>query len=142
MFNRGRIGILVAAVGLVLAIAPGVAAQKIVQEPIRPVDGVSGPETFKAYCSQCHGVDGKGGGPAARALKVPPADLTQIAKRNGGKFDPGKVRNSITGENELPAHGSREMPMWGPVLRSVDSATVTDLRVRNLVVYLESLQVK
>lgn len=142
MFNRGRIGILVAAAGLVLALAPGVAAQKVVQEPVRPVDSVAGPETFKAYCSQCHGVDAKGGGPAARALKVPPADLTQIARRNGGKFDPAKVKATITGDHEVPAHGTREMPMWGPVLRSVDSAPVTELRIRNLVVYLEGLQVK
>lgn len=142
MSNSSRVGILVATGCLVLALAPRVEAQKVIQEPVRPIDGVAGSATFKAYCSQCHGVDGKGGGPAARALKVAPADLTLIAKRNGGKFDPAKVKVAITGDNELAAHGTREMPMWGPILRSLDSNSVTELRVRNLVVYLERMQEK
>ena len=39
-------------------------------------------------------------------------------------------------------HGTREMPMWGPVFRSVDNDQVTQLRVRNLVEYLSSIQEK
>src|SRR5271165_1456991 len=73
----------------------------------------SGTEMFKTWCASCHGLQGKGDGPAAAALKIPPADLTQLAKKNGGKFPMEKVRNYIDGTKEVAAHGSRDMPVWG-----------------------------
>ena len=133
----------VAGVGLVtLALAPGAGAQTIKHEPITPMSDVSGGASFKAYCTACHGIGGKGDGPAATALKTPPADLTQIAKRHEGKFPADAVRMTIIGDRSLPVHGSREMPMWGPVFRSVDGDPATQLRVRNLVEYLSSIQEK
>ena len=117
-------------------------AQKVKREPIEQPQGVSGAMTFKAYCAQCHGVNGAGNGPAAKALKVPPADLTQISKRHGGTFPAADVKNTITGDHEVTAHGSREMPMWGPVFRSVEDGAVTELRIINLVKYLEQIQQK
>lgn len=132
-----------AAFALVLSVAATrVEAQKVTREPIKAPEGVSGPATFKSYCAQCHGVSGRGDGPAAKALKVPPADLTQIAKRNRGTFPALDVKNTITGDHEVAAHGSREMPMWGPVFRSVENPPVTELRVANLVKYLEQIQQK
>jgi len=129
---------------LVCAVATTpVAAQKTISpEPIKPVAGVSGSVTFRAYCAQCHGISGQGNGPAAGALKVAPADLTQIAKRHHGQFPANAVRNTIAGEQVVAAHGTREMPMWGPVLRSVDGHAVTELRLVNLVKYLEQIQEK
>ncbi len=47
---------------------------------------VRGPDLYHAHCAACHGSDGKGNGPAAAALKTKPADLTVLAKNNGGKF--------------------------------------------------------
>ena len=41
---------------------------------------------YVAYCASCHGVDGTGNGPLADTLKVRPADLTVISKKNGGHF--------------------------------------------------------
>ncbi len=105
---------------------------------------ISGPKVYQAYCAVCHGADGKGNGPAAATLKTWPADLTTIAKRNDGTFPTLHVAEKIEGDNMVAAHGSREMPLWGPVFRSVahghsDSARV---RMENLLTYLESIQEK
>jgi mono/diheme cytochrome c family protein len=124
------------------AFAPGVSAQTIKREPISPIRDISGAATFKAYCTQCHGVEGRGDGPAARALKVPPADLTRIAQRHNGRFASADVKQIILGDLDLPAHGTREMPMWGPAFRSVEDRDVAELRLVNLVHYLETLQQK
>jgi len=107
-------------------------------------ESVSGKDLYAAHCETCHGANGKGGGPFAAQLKVAPPDLTQIAKKNKGVFPTMHISEVIDGEFEKPAHGSREMPIWGPVFRSLahgraDSALV---RLNNLVQYLESLQQK
>lgn len=80
--------------------------------PIKATSPVSGKEMFTAYCAVCHGADAKGGGPAATALKVPPTDLTLLSKNNGGKYPALKVTAIIHGESSLPAHGSKDMPVW------------------------------
>jgi mono/diheme cytochrome c family protein len=129
-------------VAVLLVFAPGVTAQKVKRVPISSIRDISGAATFKAYCTQCHGVEGRGNGPAAKALSVPPADLTRIAERRGGRFESADVKQIILGELELPAHGTREMPMWGPAFRSVEDRDVAELRLANLVRYLEALQQK
>jgi mono/diheme cytochrome c family protein len=99
---------------------------------------------FRAYCASCHGAAGKGDGPVAPALKVPPADLTTLARRNGGRFPAVRVFQSVEGSAAFPAHGSREMPVWGAVFRQSSGSTEAQvkLRVRNLTNYIESMQVK
>lgn len=112
--------------------------------PIKSTSPVSGHEMYTAYCAVCHGVDGKGGGPAASALKVPPPDLTLLSKSNGGKFPSDKVSAVLTGAAALPAHGSKDMPVWGQLFWTMshgESAEV-QLRVRNLTKYIGSLQEK
>jgi mono/diheme cytochrome c family protein len=131
-----------AVAALLLATASGVSAQKIKREPIQRIDGVAGSTSFQAYCAQCHGASGVGNGPVAKALKVPPADLTRIAQRNGGKFPRFAVKQIILGDTQMLPHGTKDMPLWGPVFRSMDSPSVTDLRVGNLVNYIEALQQK
>jgi len=101
----------------------------------------SGDEMYKTWCASCHGTQGKGDGPAAAALKKPPADLTQLAKKNGGKFPTEKVRNYIDGTKEVAAHGSREMPVWGSFFRRLGQDNVT-YRVVTLANYVASLQAK
>lgn len=105
---------------------------------------VDGGELYQDYCAVCHGKEATGNGPAASALKVPASDLTTLARRNEGKFDRLAVQNIIAGQNRLmAAHGSKDMPIWGPVFRDIShDDTMAALRVRNLVRYLESLQVK
>jgi mono/diheme cytochrome c family protein len=72
-------------------------------------------ELFATYCASCHGALGLGDGPVARSLSPRPADLTTLARRNGGKFDPQAVMATIDGRNAVAAHGPREMPVWGVV---------------------------
>ena len=112
--------------------------------PIKSTSAVSGHEMFTTYCAACHGTDGNGGGPAASALKVPPSNLTVLSKNNGGKFPSDKVTAILSGTADLPAHGSKEMPVWGHLFWSVShgSSGEVQLRMRNLTKYIESLQGK
>jgi mono/diheme cytochrome c family protein len=131
-----------------LTLAYGIVAQAqttVKRESIKPVGDVSGSMTYKEYCSVCHGVSGKGDGPAAASLKVAPADLTLIAKRSGGKFPFAAVKSKISGEQDVvvAAHGTREMPIWGPLFKQVDASnSKAELRLINLVDYLEKMQAK
>ena len=117
---------------------------------------------YVAYCASCHGVDGTGNGPLADTLKVRPADLTVISKKNGGHFPYTMLRKTIEGR-ELGlarAHGPREMPVWGPVFSVEPDAPVPGgggaggwsgsfaqcvhlaarARIMNVVDYIESIQ--
>jgi mono/diheme cytochrome c family protein len=102
-------------------------------------------ELFLAHCASCHGPSAKGDGPAAKALKTPPTDLTMLAARNGGTFPEMKVLGAMTAGPRTPAHGSAIMPVWGPIFREVtDAATEGEvqLKIYNLMEYIRTLQVK
>jgi len=133
-------------VGLMICLAVFAASQQkqIRHAPVKPISPASGPEMYKAYCAACHGSDGKGNGPAADALTVPPSDLTILARKNGGKYPSDHVRSAIEGERRLPAHGSKEMPVWGELFWRMSQAHSSEvqLRVSNLNKHIESLQVK
>lgn len=112
--------------------------------PAKPTSPASGQEMFNAYCAVCHGPDAKGGGPAASAMKTPPPDLTKLSAKNGGKFPELRVFGMIHGDQEMPAHGSKTMPVWGTVFQSMahDSGAATQMRIANLTAYVKSLQGK
>jgi mono/diheme cytochrome c family protein len=119
--------------------------EKVIKHvPVKSTSPSSGKGMYTAYCAVCHGADGKGGGPAASALKVPPTDLTALSKNNGGKFPALKVDASIRGESSTPAHGSKEMPVWGQLFWSMSSGHEGEVqqRVANLTQYIETLQSK
>ncbi len=105
---------------------------------------LAGPEMYKTWCASCHGLDGKGNGPVAGALKKAPTNLTQLSKKNAGKFPADHVREYIDGRGKAnPAHGTREMPVWGEALASIDASAVgISFRVNTLTSYLETLQEK
>jgi len=117
-------------------------APQIKRAAAAPIQSVDGKDNFDAYCAVCHGMDAKGTGPAAPAMKVPVPDLTRIAQRNKGKFNPVQVEEIIRfgGKTSTPAHGVETMPMWGEVFRS-EPRERSLLRIANLVKYLESIQV-
>lgn len=129
--------------GLVLPALAQVPAKPVLKkEPVRTIGSVEGSDLYDAYCASCHGRDGKGHGPAVRALKVPPGDITQLAKKTG-KFSPTDVEAAITGQNMTPAHGDTEMPIWGPIFRQMSPDDgMKALRIANLVNYIESIQQK
>jgi mono/diheme cytochrome c family protein len=72
-----------------------------------------GKADFQSSCASCHGADGKGKGPVSDQLKVPPADLTSLAKNNNGVFPVATVYEIIDGRKMVSAHGTPEMPIWG-----------------------------
>jgi len=104
----------------------------------------SGKEMFLSYCASCHGKDAKGNGPAAAALKSLPADLTTLAKRNGGKYPLDRVTSVLRGQATVVPHGDQEMPVWGPVFWRMSQGHEVEVqqRIANLNKYIESLQAK
>jgi hypothetical protein len=105
---------------------------------------------FEIACMPCHGIEGRGDGSLANSLKRRPADLTQIAKSNGGIFPSKKVAEIIDGRASVAAHGVRDMPVWGDRYRVVtevgEGAAEVEQRARAqinaLVDYLETIQEK
>src|SRR5262245_38689220 len=98
------------------------------QGPSKDPANDQGRQLFMTYCASCHGPSAQGDGPAASALKVPPADLTAMARNNGGTFPTAKATRAIRGPI-VGSHGSLEMPVWGDAFRKRDGlsdAAVTD----------------
>ena len=112
---------------------------KVTVEPAKPIPASDGAAMFKGWCGPCHGVSGKGDGPAAAALNPKPADLTQFAKRRNGTFSAKDFEDKLNGMAMTPAHGSVEMPVWGPIFRQLGNE---QLRIVNLRKHVESLQVR
>ncbi len=109
----------------------------------RLIYSLKGPELYRAHCAPCHGSEGKGNGPVAPALKTRPSDLTVLAKKNNGKFPADYARKFISGDEVIAAHGSREMPVWGPIFHQIEEdQDFGDVRIQNLVKYLETIQQK
>jgi mono/diheme cytochrome c family protein len=131
---------------LLVCVACPAAAQttEIQKAPIQYTSPSSGKDMFMSYCAVCHGKDAKGNGPAAKALKVVPADLTTLTKRNNGKFPAARISATILGQGDMPSHGTREMPVWGPLFRSLDpnGDLIVKQRVVSLTDYIKSLQEK
>jgi mono/diheme cytochrome c family protein len=107
-------------------------------------DSFKGSELYKAYCATCHGKDAKGKGPMAASLKTAPPDLTGISARNGGTFPFLRIQKIIAGEEQAPgSHGSRQMPVWGPIFSEVSwDQDLGRVRVYSLAMYLEGIQAK
>ena len=112
--------------------------------PITETPSNSGRQMYNSYCAVCHGIDGKGKGPAASAMKSPPTDLTALAAKNGGQYPSAHVSAVIRGQAALPSHGSADMPVWGPLFSSISQGHQAQVqqRVANLVKYIETLQAK
>jgi mono/diheme cytochrome c family protein len=125
---------------LALSPIPAHAGEATKTPVIHTVDGA---EIFHQHCATCHGVTGKGNGPVARALKHKVPDLTRISKRSGGRFPAEWVRNIIEGTETPSAHGSREMPIWGPIFHQIGvDQDLGNVRTDNVTKYIESLQEK
>ncbi len=142
MLNR----LLVIAVAATLATGMSYADQSNskVTIPVTKTTASSGKQMYTSYCAPCHGVDARGQGPVASALKTPPTDLTVLSRNNHGKFPDTHIVSVLQNGAEIPSHGSPEMPVWGPILGKMNQTNPQDrlLRISNLSRYLESMQVK
>jgi hypothetical protein len=72
-----------------------------------------------------------------------PADLTEIARRNGGVFPTELVYRTIDGKNPVRGHGGPDMPVWGDAFaRSRDGGDPAKVKqlIQSLVDFLESIQ--
>lgn len=124
--------------------APAQSSPTVKHVPITNAPSNSGKEMYKSYCAVCHGVDGKGGGPAATAMKTSPTDLTALAKNSGGTYPASHVAAVIRGQATTPSHGSQDMPVWGPLFSSISQGHEAQVqqRITNLVTFIGTLQAK
>ena len=120
------------------------AQEKVVKKvPARATTAVAGKDLFRQYCAVCHGQDAKGAGPAADALKKSPTDLTQISRRNNGKFPEERILANLKGDAGVTAHGSADMPVWGPVFNNMTpNLNTAQDRIYALLNYVEEIQAK
>lgn len=146
-----RLLLTLAALALVLSAAPLFAETEVEQAPItwQQAALADGEALYAELCASCHGLAGKGDGPAAPALKVQLSDLTLLAAANGGEFPADRVERAITGGLGVAAHGSAEMPVWGKVFESlkpgqkpVQRWDFARTRIYNLTEYLREMQVE
>jgi len=140
IINKGSFYLLLS----VLFAAGIVNAQPTIKKvPAKPTVAVDGKTLYHDYCAVCHGVDGKGAGPAAAALKPVPSDLTQIARRNNGRFDDERMLRILTGQERVTAHGDQEMPAWGTIFNNMNSNPgMAQTRIHALLQYLDEMQAK
>lgn len=112
----------------------------------RELSELSGLEMYAQLCASCHGPGGHGDGPVAPLIKIRVPDLTRLAYRDGGEFPAEDIRRTIDGRYDRPAHGPRDMPVWG--WQFYDSTSTNDPIERarvdslidKLVEYLRSIQ--
>lgn len=130
---------------LAFALCFAMMAQQKTVKSVAPVGSgaIDGKSLYQEFCAVCHGKDARGNGPASSALKVSPGDLTQLARRNNGKFSESKVLAVLNGDAPATAHGNREMPVWGKAFNEMSSnLSVAQGRKHALVSYLEEIQAK
>jgi len=112
--------------------------------PASNVSPTNGKQMFLSYCAPCHGTDGRGGGPFASSLQKRPGDLTQIARNNRGRFPETRVISVLEFGVASSGNSSSQMPAWGPIFSRMShlSSNDKDLRIINLIRYLESIQAR
>jgi mono/diheme cytochrome c family protein len=112
--------------------------------PVTKTGSTNGKQMYTSYCAPCHGVDGRGQGPVASALKTVPTDLSVLSSNNHGRYPDSHIVSVLQSGTEIKAHGTPEMPVWGPILGKMNQTNQQDrmLRISNLSRYVQSLQVK
>jgi mono/diheme cytochrome c family protein len=127
---------------LVLLAVAGAGGVDATPQGTPPVQ-VSGSYVFRTYCGACHGASGRGDGPLADQLRYRPADLTRLARRNGGEFPTELVVSIVDGRKPVKGHGGPDMPVWGDAFRNVDTSfdeAAAQERIRAVVDHLKTIQ--
>jgi mono/diheme cytochrome c family protein len=134
--------LIISALGLVLTAGVSTASE----------DVAAGANEFRIACAACHGQDGKGGGDMAPLLVVKPSDLTQLSKKNDGKYPFLQVFQTIDGRAVVKSHGASPMPVWGDrytiqsgaegiePYKSWTAAPFVRARILELTYYIQSIQ--
>jgi mono/diheme cytochrome c family protein len=78
---------------------------------------------YRQLCASCHGLEGRGDGPAAEALTPRPTDLTK------DRSSVSELMRVIDGRRTVRAHGTAAMPVWGRVF---EQALIDHPRQRRL----------
>ena len=132
-----------------LTVAPGWVTTASAQTPTPPAEtyqqSTPGAEVFRTYCATCHGTSARGDGPLASSMRQKPANLTEIAKRNGGLFPTDMVFRTIDGRQPVRGHGGPDMPVWGDAFsksREAGDADRVKAVIDSLVAFLESIQLR
>lgn len=115
---------------------------------IRPSEvPLHGRDLYARYCGACHGIDGKGDGPAAKALQPPPNNLTRLRERYKSPYPIRELMAAIDGRYPVRAHGDSAMPVWGVAFERETEAQkrrwprqTTLLQVHVIAEYVLSLQ--
>ena len=130
-----------ALVSLIFLAVPGEAQSKAAEDAVAKEAVAKGRIVYVRYCVSCHGKEARGDGPLAKELRVPVPDLTTLAVRSGGVYPHDRVVRIISRGNEVRAHGTADMPSWGPAFKRTDGIEATvDEAIRNLARYLGSVQ--
>ena len=101
-------------------------------------------QIFVKHRASCHGMDSKGNGPAATALKPPPPDLTTLTHRHNGKYPRGYMGALLKFGRNFAAHGSEDMPVWGSRFKEFDPDhdPTGQQHIEDMVAYIQLLQAK
>ncbi len=100
--------------------APTEAAQRTNPVPASEESVNRGGSIYQTNCAACHGVEGRGDGPAGAALKPPPPDLVEMAPQHSDGDLAWKIEE-----------GRGSMPAWKNTLSQTD--------IWNVVNYLKQL---
>jgi mono/diheme cytochrome c family protein len=125
-----------------------VAAALVSAAPVARASEAANKALYLKYCGSCHGADGKGDGVLSGVLQTKPADLTQIAKKNGGEFPTAEVAKFINGTKTMRAHGDPEMPVWGEVFQDQARSGASSkkaqahAKIAFITAYIKSIQEK
>jgi mono/diheme cytochrome c family protein len=108
-------------------------------------DVTEGRVLYTRYCASCHGLAADGHGPVAPVLRRSPSDLRRLAGRYGEPLVADGLARYIDGREQVAAHGSREMPVWGerfalPEPEASGRAPAVDSRIARIVAYLATIQ--
>ena len=125
-----------------IVLAPAWVTPALAQEYTQNTPGA---EVYRTYCAVCHGPAARGDGPLASSMSRKPANLTEIAKRNGGQFPSELVFRTIDGRQPIRGHGGPDMPVWGDAFaksREAGDAERVKTVIQSLVDFLASIQLR
>jgi hypothetical protein len=92
---------------------------------------------------ECHGVDGKGNGPAVQVIPgFKPIDLTVLSKDHGGQFPRQEVSDVIDGPKRLADHYDSDTVQPAGNEFSKESEEDVKARISALVEYIQGIQQK